>query len=149
MIVRTCGLYGRLGKRSAGNFVETMLRLAATNLRSVPGHKLRVVDDQHCTPTYVPHLARAIRFLAATGARGTYHVVNAGQTTWCEFARELFRQSGLDVPVEPITTAQYGAPAPRPAYTILDTAKYHAIAGCPAMPAWQEALAEYLALRNA
>jgi dTDP-4-dehydrorhamnose reductase len=149
LIVRTCGLYGRLGKRSAGNFVETMLRLAAT------GRPLRVVDDQHCAPTYVPHLARAIRFLAAaacekrgTAAFGTYHVVNTGQTTWCEFAREIFRQSGLDVPIEPITTAQYGAPAPRPAYSILDTAKYHTLAGCPAMPSWQDALAEYLAGRQ-
>jgi dTDP-4-dehydrorhamnose reductase len=143
LIVRTCGLYGRLGQRSAGNFVETMLRLAAA------GRPLRVVADQHCAPTYVSHLARAIRFLAATVAFGTYHVVNRGQTTWCEFARELFRQAGLDVPVEPITTAQYGALAPRPAYSILDTAKYHGLAGCPAMPAWQDALAEYLACRGA
>jgi dTDP-4-dehydrorhamnose reductase len=148
LIVRTCGLYGRLGQRSAGNFVETMLRLAANNLRSAPGRSLRVVDDQQCAPTYVPHLARAIRFLVAAGARGTYHVVNAGQTTWCEFAREIFRQSRLDVPVEPITTAQYGAPAPRPAYSILDTAKYHSLAGCPKMPSWQDALAEYLACRQ-
>ena len=101
-IVRTCGLYGRLGPRSAGNFVATMLRLGAA------GRSLRVVDDQHCTPTNVSHLARAIRFLARTTAYGTYHVVDAGATTWYEFAREIFRQAGLDVPIEPITTGEYG-----------------------------------------
>lgn len=138
-IVRTCGLYGRLGPCSAGNFVDTMLRLAER------GCRLRVVNDQHCTPSYTVHVARAIRFLLGTAAYGTYHVVNSGQTTWYEFALELFRQLGTGVQVEPISTAEYGALAPRPGYSVLDTAKYHALAGCPVMPPWHEALAEYLA----
>jgi dTDP-4-dehydrorhamnose reductase len=143
LIVRTCGLYGRLGPRSPGNFVETMLRLAAA-------HKpLRVVDDQHGTPSYVPHVARAILFLLTAGTCGIYHVVNRGATTWYRLAVELFGQAGIEASVAPITAAQYGAPAPRPAYGVLDTAKYHALAGAPAMPTWQEALAEYLATRNA
>jgi len=139
-IVRTCGLYGRLGPRSAGNFVATMLRLGAA------GRSLRVVYDQHCTPSYVPHVARAIRFLAGTTEYGAYHVVNTGATTWYEFAREVFRQAGLDVPIEPITTGEYGALAPRPAYSVLDAGKYHSLDGCPAMASWQDALTEYLNL---
>jgi dTDP-4-dehydrorhamnose reductase len=142
-VVRTCGLYGRLGPRSAGNFVETMLRLGAA------GRSLRVVDDQHCTPTNVSHLAQAIRFLARTTAYGTYHVVNAGETTWYELAREILRQAGLDVPIEPITTAEYRALAPRPAYSVLDTHKYHALDRRPAMASWQDALTEYLTLPRA
>ena len=138
LIVRTCGLYGPPGPRSAGNFVDTMLQLAG---RRDP---LRVVCDQHCTPSFVPHVARAIRFLVDTGAYGTYHVVNAGQTTWYDLAAEIFRLSGLEVRLEPISTAQYGAPAPRPGYSVLDTGKYHALPGRPAMPSWEEALAEYL-----
>ena len=102
-IVRTCGLYGKPGPRTAGNFVETMLRLGAK------GGPLRVVDDQRCTPTYVPHLARAILFLLSTKAYGTYHAVNGGETTWYRFAAEIFRQAALTVTLEPITTAQYGA----------------------------------------
>ncbi len=137
-LVRSCGLYGRPAPRSAGHFVATMLRLARQ------GRPLRVGNDQCCSPTYVPHLARAIRFLLGTTAYGTYHVVNTGQTTWYGFAAEIFRQAGLSVRVEPITTAQYGAPAPRPAYSALDTAKYHALPGRPAMPSWQTALGEYL-----
>ena len=78
LIVRTCGLYARPSDPRAANFVRTMLRLGGTR------PELRVVADQHCTPTYVPHLARAILFLlgAATAAApapwGTYHVTNTG-----------------------------------------------------------------------
>ena len=141
-IVRTCGLYGRPGPRSAGNFVATMLRLAATR------RKVRVVADQHCTPSYVPHVARAIRFLLKTEAYGTYHVVNSGATTWHGFAVEIFRQADLDVKVEPITTAEYGAPASRPAYSVLDTSKYRSLVGAPVMPTWQEALAQYCSIQT-
>jgi dTDP-4-dehydrorhamnose reductase len=137
-IVRSCGLYGQPAPRTAGNFVATILRLAAQ------GRPLRVVDDQRCTPSYVPHVARAILFLLGTSSYGTYHVINSGETTWYRFAKEILRQSGLAVGMEPISTAQYGALAPRPAYSVLDTSKYHALPGCPAMPSWHDALAEHL-----
>ncbi len=193
-IVRTCGLYARPADARAANFVKTMLRLGASK------SELRIVDDQHCTPTYVPHLARAIRFLLEThgglsqfsrreecchadsldrrengtvpltpreGDRsmfsaeafsakcdsspkngpvpapwGTYHVTNTGQTTWREFAAEVFRLAGMPVSIQPITTAEYGAPAARPAFSVLDTGAYHRLGG-PAMPDWRAALAEY------
>ena len=111
LIVRTCGLYARPSHAAARNFVKTILRLARTQ------PKLRVVDDQCCTPTYVPHVARAIVYLLGTkGALpapwGIYNVTNRGETTWCGFAREIVRLAGLDVPVEPITTADFAAPAP-------------------------------------
>ena len=108
LIVRTCGLYARPSDQRAANFVRTMLRLGGTK------PELRVVADQHCTPTYVPHLARAILVSAdKAGARpaawGTYHVTNAGQTTWRDFAAEIFRQAGMPIAIRPITTAEYGA----------------------------------------
>ena len=141
LIVRTCGLYARPSDSRAANFVRTMLRLGETRA------ELRVVADQQCTPTYVPHLARALRFLAgaATGHPapwGTYHVTNTGQTTWQEFATEIFRQAGKPITIHPITTAQYGAPAARPSYSVLDTTAYHRLGG-PPMPDWKAALAEY------
>lgn len=139
IIVRSCGLYGRPGPNTAAiNFVDTMLRLGRQ------GKPLRVVGDQQCTPSYVPHVARAVLFLLEAKRFGTYHVVNRGATNWHDFAGEIFRQSGLQVSVERITTAEYGSKAPRPLYSVLDTSKYHALGG-PAMPAWQEALAEHLA----
>lgn len=74
---------------------------------------------------------------------GTYHITNSGQTTWYEFALEIFRQAGMQVAVRPITTVEYGAVAARPSYSVLDTTAYHALGG-PAMPDWRAALAEYL-----
>jgi dTDP-4-dehydrorhamnose reductase len=141
LIVRTCGLYARRCDARAVNFVRTMLRLGNTR------PELRIVADQHCTPTFVPHLARAILFLVGAGGGtpapwGTYHVTNAGQTTWFEFAAEIFRLATLNVALQPITTAEYGAPAARPSYSVLDTAAYHRLGG-PPMPNWQAALAEY------
>jgi dTDP-4-dehydrorhamnose reductase len=119
-----------------------MLRLAEGRGR------LRVVSDQHCTPSYVPHVARAICFLLGTAAYGTYHVTNRGATTWHEFAAEIFRRSGREIELEPITTSEYGARAPRPTYSVLETGKYHALPGRPDMPPWPSALAEYLGARR-
>ncbi len=148
LIVRTCGLYARPSNRPAEedrarNFVKTMLRLGAERA------KLRIVADQFCTPSYVPHVARAVLLLlqaarAGSADWGIYHVTNRGVTTWFDFADEIFRLAGIDVVREPITTAEYDAAAPRPAYSVLDTAKYHALGG-PTMPTWQEAIAERLA----
>lgn len=135
LIVRTCGLYGHAP--GANNFVATMLRLGSTR------RQLRVVNDQTCTPTSTKHLARALQHLIDSDQRGLFHVTNRGDTTWHAFAVEIFRQAQLEVEVLPITTEEYGAAAPRPAYSVLDTTKYHATSG-PEMPSWQAALAEYL-----
>jgi len=140
LIIRTCGLYARPSDDRAANFVRTMLRLGSTR------PELRIVADQHCTPTYAPHLVRAILFLLGASAVpwGTYHVTNAGQTTWCDFAAEIFRRANMPVAVRPITTAEYGARAARPSYSVLDTTAYHQLGG-PPMPDWKAALAEYFA----
>lgn len=140
-IVRTCGLYGHPYKPlAATNFVETMLRLGSER------DELSVVDDQHCTPSYVAHVARAILFLIETGRFGIYHVTNTGATTWYELAAEIFRQAGMTVRLKRISTEEYGAPAPRPGYSVLDTSKYESLGG-PPLPHWKEALGEYLAWR--
>ncbi len=105
--------------------------------------RLHVVNDQHCTPSYVRDVARGILFLLDHHHYGLFHLVNSGSTTWYDFAREIFHFAGIATPIEPITTAEYGAKASRPAYSVLDTAKYHSLGG-PPMPPWQSALAEYL-----
>ena len=104
LIVRTCGLYGTGGH----NFVETMLRLSKNQ------SQLRVVDDQRCTPSYVEHVARGIEYLVDSGHQGLFHVVNGGETTWYDFAVEIFRQAGLAVALERINTEQYAATARSP-----------------------------------
>jgi len=144
LIVRTAGLFGptdstdtsRPGRRR--HFVETMLALGRQR------GSLRVVADQRLSPSYTPHVARAILWLLRSSARGTCHVVNAGEASWLELAAEAFRLANLDVALTPITAAEYAAPAPRPRYSVLDCGKYAALGG-PPLPKWQAALAEYLA----
>ncbi|QDU95452.1 dTDP-4-dehydrorhamnose reductase [Lignipirellula cremea] len=137
LVIRTCGLYGHGGR----NFVETMLRLGQERDR------LRVVDDQVCTPSSVEQVAAAVLWLARSRQTGLLHVANQGATTWFGFAAEIFHRSELAVELEPITTAQYGAPAPRPAYSVLDTSLFQSLGG-PGLSAWDAALAEYLAARS-
>jgi dTDP-4-dehydrorhamnose reductase len=137
LIVRTCGLYGRRTKSTQSNFVDTMLRLGAER------PKLRVVGDQRCTPSLVSDVAGAILKLLERQAQGTFHVVNEGQTTWYDFAKKIFALRGLSVEIERISTENYGAPAPRPRYSLLSTAKYRALTG-QSLPSWEEALARYL-----
>ena len=143
IIVRTCGLYGLAALRGAGkgNFVETMLRLGRVR------KQLRVVDDQRCTPTATVDLADSLVRLIETDAFGLYHATNSGSLSWCEFAREIFRLAKMDIEVIPITTAEFGAKATRPAFSVLDGGKLASAIGGP-LPDWHEALARYLASRT-
>lgn len=139
LAIRTCGLYGVTPRKA--NFVETMLRLGGE------GRKLRVVNDQTCTPSYVADVAQGIVYLLDREARGVVNVTNRGSVTWYEFANEIFRQSDMQVEVEPITSEQFNAPAPRPAYSVLDEGLYASLGG-PSLPLWHEALAAYLVARR-
>lgn len=138
LIVRTSGLFGRSGERSGGNFVDSMLRLAEA------GSAIRVVDDQWTVPSYVPQVARVVAFLVDSGHRGTFHVVNSGQTTWYGFASEIFERLGRRVDLRAVSTADYPTRAWRPAYSVLDGGKYASLPGSPAMTHWQDALATHL-----
>lgn len=141
LIVRTCGLYCHTpgGPVRGRNFVDTMLALSAER------SELRIVNDQTCTPTFVPHLARAIADLMDVGARGVVHVTNDGGVTWWDFAAEIFRLAQKPMQLQAITTAEYGAAAPRPPYSVLDTSLLSRLIGRK-LPAWQVALAERLQL---
>jgi dTDP-4-dehydrorhamnose reductase len=139
-VVRTCGLYGHHGSGGKGrNFVNTMLRLARE------GRPVRVVADQVCTPTATADLADATLRLIKTDAFGLYHWTNSGQSSWHEFACEIFRLAGLTVDCTPITTAEFGSRAARPAYTALDACRWQAL-GLPTPRPWQDALREFLPL---
>ncbi len=141
LIVRTCGLYGAADSPGKGNFVGTMLRLGRQH------KEVRVVDDQHCTPTRATDLARAMMGLIASEARGLFHVTNSGGTTWCGFAREIFRLAGISTPVIPIRSTEFAAKAQRPTWSVLSGDKLARQLGGP-MPKWHVALAEYLAERG-
>jgi dTDP-4-dehydrorhamnose reductase len=140
-VIRTCGLYGVWGSGGkGGNFVETMLRLAGQ------GKPLRVVNDQHCTPSFTADVATATADLLATRAYGLYHVTSAGDCTWYELAKETFRLAGVRADLAAITSDQFGAPARRPAYSVLANDKLRSAGVSPPRP-WTEALAAYMGER--
>lgn len=141
-LIRTCGLYGLAGSRSkAGNFVETMLRLAAD------GREIRVVGDQIVAPTSAKELARKVRQLVRTKAYGLYHITNHGACSWHQFAEAVFTLSGVQAHLLETTSALYGAKAARPAYSVLENARLQAL-GLDDLQQWQNALADYLAERR-
>ncbi|NQT18664.1 MAG: dTDP-4-dehydrorhamnose reductase [Planctomycetes bacterium] len=141
-IVRTSGLYGVAGSSGkGGNFVELMLRLAHE------GKPIRVVNDQTLTPTSTRSLARQISSLIETGAHGTYHATCQGACTWYDFTIEIFAASGLKADLSTQTTAESGAEATRPAWSVLANAALQSIE-LDLMPNWQDALREYLRERE-
>jgi dTDP-4-dehydrorhamnose reductase len=142
LILRTCGLYGLHGSGGKGtNFVETMLRLARE------GRPLRVVADQTCTPSYTVDVASATVRLLAAGRPGLYHLTNAGACTWHEFARTIFEVADVRANLTPISSAEFGAAAPRPTYSVLASTALAAL-GLPALQPWQSALSAYLSERR-
>ncbi len=142
-VIRTCGLYGHWGAGGkGGNFVETMLRLATE------GKPLRVVNDQHCTPSYTVDVAAATAALIATGRYGLYHVTNSEPATWYDVARTALEIAGFDSPIAPIPSSDYPTPARRPRYSVLALDELDA-AGVPRPRPWREALAAYLDERRA
>ena len=131
-LLRTAWLYGLGGK----NFVDTMLRLGQER------RELKIVDDQHGSPTYAKDVARATReILGGDFEPGIYHVVNAGTATWYEFAQEIFRQANVKVAVESTASDEYPLPAKRPEYSVLRLTRG------PRLRPWQEALGEYLSTK--
>ena len=126
LILRTAWVYDIRGQ----NFLRTMLRLAASH------PSIRVVDDQHGTPTSAPFIAQAswqamTRWLSSESSRrelsGTYHLTADGETTWAGFAEAIFSRAcarGLlaNAPqVVRIPSREYPTPAARPAWSVLDT----------------------------
>ena len=130
-IIRSSWLFGETGH----NFLRTMLRLGAER------DEVAVVDDQRGCPSYVGHLAEATRALVDSGAEfGIWHLAADGDCTWADFAEAIFEEAGLDCRVRRITTAEFGARAPRPAVSILRSEK-----GAPRLPHWRDGLRACLA----
>lgn len=132
-IIRTAWLYG-----DGNNFVRTMINLSKNN------SSLKVVNDQHGTPTSTVDLARAIIKLVDEKNYGLFHGTCKGQCTWYDFAKEIFRLSGIDINVIPCTTEEFPRPAKRPKYSVLRNYMMELTSG-DIFRSWEEALAEYIA----
>ena len=131
LVVRTAWLYGHAGN----NFVKTIMRLAAEK------PFLDVVGDQRGCPTNADDLALALKDLLKSDLRGICHVTNTGDCTWHEFAEAIVNRMDLSIPVRPITTAQAGRLARRPAYSVLAPGRLATVRAL--LPHWQDALARF------
>lgn len=133
VIIRTSWLYSEYGS----NFVKTMLRLGRER------DEIKVVDDQVGGPTYARDLAQTILTILEERSfiEGTkiYHFANQGVVSWNEFARQIMRNASLSCKVLPISTAEYGAAAPRPASSVFDLSAVIQDFGIE-IPQWQDSL---------
>lgn len=133
-IVRIAWVFGLNGK----NFIKTMLNLGKTH------DTLTVVDDQIGTPTYTYDLARLLVDMLEKEEYGKYHATNeGGYISWCDFAKEIFRQAGMDVRVLPVSSAEYPAKAKRPSNSRMEKKKLEEH-GFTRLPDWKDALKRYL-----
>jgi dTDP-4-dehydrorhamnose reductase len=132
-VVRSSWLFGVSGR----NFASTMLELGAER------DAVAVVVDQVGCPTWSGHLAPALVGLLEREVRGLVHLAGAGHVSWNRYAAEIFRQAELDCRVEEATSAQMARPAPRPAWSALESERDDVLA----LPPWQDGLAGYLAAR--
>jgi dTDP-4-dehydrorhamnose reductase len=133
-VVRTSWLYSSWGK----NFAKTMTQLAING-----DVEVRVVNDQVGQPTSATDLAKQLVRLGESNAQaGIYHGTNAGQTTWFEFAQEIFTLAGAEVDrISAVSSAEFLRPAKRPSYSVLSHQAW-AHTSIPPMRDWRIALTE-------
>lgn len=152
-IIRTSWLYGKYGK---GNFVKTMIKLM--NERD----EIKVVNDQYGNPTNSYDLAEATLKLIlkydnsktligknSPPSFGIYHYSDEGNTTWFDFAKEIYRLGkkhkiiNSECDIIPCTTEEYGAAVERPKYSVLDKTKIKKELGIK-IPKWQDSLNRFM-----
>lgn len=146
LVVRVQRLFGPIENEASGsgtaakpggNFPLLMLRLAKERGR------VRVVNDQIGTPSYSPDLALALWELVEKSEGGLFHLANAGEVTFADYAEAVFRLTGISCEVDPVSSEDYGAPAKRPLYSTLSSDKAYSM-GVRPLRSWDAALAEYL-----
>ena len=133
LLIRTSWLYGAVGR----DFVNTVIQ------RAREGKTLRLIDDQTGSPTWAKHVAELTLDLVNHHVSGTYHVTDSGEASWYDLGREALSICSLHCEIESISTEDWGAQAPRPRYSVLDSSNTEAILGRRMTP-WREALKRFL-----
>jgi len=142
LIIRTCGVFGPGGLKTArGNFIETMLRLAAGK------GAIRVVEDHVASPTYAPLLAERTAQLVERKQSGLFHIGGGTAISWFEFAGMIFRVAGLKPELQPTSDKEYRTAARRPKFSALSNAKMER-AGLDPFPPLEKAVEMYLQARG-
>jgi dTDP-4-dehydrorhamnose reductase len=110
------------------------------------GREIPVLTDRVVSPSYSPDVAAATRHLLERAApSGIYHAVNAGSTTWEQFALHIAGLIGVTPNLKRLTMDQLTLRAARPKYCALAAPKLAAQGFT--MPSWQDAVARWLGLR--
>jgi dTDP-4-dehydrorhamnose reductase len=143
LVIRTSGVFGPGGLRTnRGNFIEVMLRLAATN------RPIRVVEDHVASPTYSPLLAARTADLVEAKQHGLFHVGGGEAISWFKFAAMIFRVAGLNPELQATNEREYRTAARRPRFSALSNAKMESVGIAP-MPPLETAIELYLKAREA
>lgn len=144
LIFRISWVFSSVGN----NFVKTMLRLGAER------ESLKIVSDQIGSPTYAPDVAQLVLRIGGVDGRnifntefpfGIYHLHNKGETTWFDFAQNIFavaKELGVGIQVNevlPTSTAEFAASAPRPLNSRMNMDLLQKAFGVE-MPKWQDSL---------
>ena len=146
IIVRTSWLFGRARR----NFVDNVLAWAKEKKET------RIISDKYACPTWTLDLAKAIERLIRLIDKGhkeqklygTYNIVNSGYCSWLGYARFILKTAGLKgIKITPITMAQAGWTARRPAFSALDNSKLSRLTGYSMRP-WQKAVKEYIQCKH-
>ena len=129
-IVRTSWLYGHHGK----NFVETMINLANNN------KEIKVIDTQIGCPTWTVDLSEALcELIEEEPEYGIYHICGSGETSWYNFAKEIFKLTNINAKLLPCDDEEYKTKAKRPKYSVMENNGV--------CENWKKSLKSYLALR--
>ncbi|WP_298077563.1 dTDP-4-dehydrorhamnose reductase [uncultured Abiotrophia sp.] len=134
-IIRTSWVFGKYGH----NFVYTMRRLAKER------PQLTIVNDQYGRPTWTRTLAEFVVFLLQNQSPyGIYHLSNDDACTWYEFAREILKDT--DVEVLPVTSDEFPQKAYRPKHSVMSLQKAKRLGFT--IPTWRDALQQFLSSLN-
>ncbi|NNE26000.1 MAG: dTDP-4-dehydrorhamnose reductase [Saprospiraceae bacterium] len=134
VVIRTSWVYSSFGH----NFVKSMLKLGTER------NQLNIVSDQIGAPTYARDIASVLMTcLAHPTLSGIFNYANKGQTHWADYARIIFKLTGIECEVNNISTSEFNAAAPRPEWSVLDCSKITKALNMTIAP-WEESLKKCL-----
>jgi dTDP-4-dehydrorhamnose reductase len=134
LILRTSWIFGEVGRGFVAWVRETL---------SAEGPPLKIVEDERSRPTWSDDLARATLELVQENATGCHHLANQGECTRLELAQGIRTILKAHRELIGVTSETFGAPARRPAYSVLDLTATEAVLG-RSLPPWQDSLRRYL-----
>ena len=139
LVLRTCGIYGRVPCRAKGgnNFVELMLKLAQTR------DEVRVVENEVLTPTSARAVGHQVSALLDHPVYGIAHGTAEGYCSWYQFAEAIFRIMDWDVNLNVAAPEEFPSPVKRPEYSVLENGVLKS-ADINTFEHWEEGLRHYL-----